>query len=226
MDQQIQQRLSSSPYYNLRSTDPDAQPQTGIFVSKASELTAEQKKRASLNRSIALKKVKNPKIQPKKSNYISDAKKPQARITLPEMTEEQKKRASVNLNLALEKLKYQKIQCQNGATSSLIQPESEASASDDHKNDVLWTLLPAPGLDLKNTLNKCWYHATLHLLTANPLIRNVSLFVVDHLNSFEQSLCLALQSILRNGSQDTIHNFFLLVRDFTGISNRYGQVAS
>jgi hypothetical protein len=213
-----------SPIYRSRMLT-----QTGIFVSKASELTAEQKKRASLNRSIALKKVKNPKIQPKKSNYISDVK-PQASITSREMTEEQKKRASINRNIALKKLKDQKIQCENGATSLLTSgplclPGSEASSSDDHENGILWTLLPTTGLDLKNTLNKCWYHATLHLLTANPLIRNVSLSVVDHLNSFEQSLCLALQSIFRNGTQDTIHDFFLLVRDFTGISNRYGQVA-
>ena len=38
-------------------------------------------------------------------------------------------------------------------------------------------------------------------------------------------MCLALQSILNNQSYDAINDFFLLIRDFNGRNNRYGQAA-
>ena len=31
--------------------------------------------------------------------------------------------------------------------------------------DTKWSILPLPGLSLVNTLNKCWFHASLHFLS-------------------------------------------------------------
>lgn len=89
----------------------------------------------------------------------------------------------------------------------------------------LWTLLDAPGLSLKNTLNKCWYHATLQLLSAIPTLRPVCSVFPKDITPFEASLFGAVLAIFRNHSPTMVSAFYPLVMDFAGINNRYGQVA-
>ena len=87
-----------------------------------------------------------------------------------------------------------------------------------------WRLLDGPGLPLRNIQNKCWYHSTLHLLTAIPLIRDVC-SAGSRKSSFEKSLTDALSAIFRSQSAEPVETLFWLVMDFSGRNNRYGQVA-
>ena len=88
---------------------------------------------------------------------------------------------------------------------------------------LTWTLLDSPGLSLRNSLNKCWFHSTLHLLTNIPSLRaSCSSKNVGH---FEKSFLAALSAIFSTRQANVVNSFFHLVKDFSGVNNRYGQVA-
>ena len=88
-----------------------------------------------------------------------------------------------------------------------------------------WTLLDSPGLPLKNSLNKCWFHAGLHLLSTIPPLRALCISLPRQVKTFEQSLLVAIYAIFQSRRPADVSSFFHSVRDFTGIDNRYGQVA-
>src|SRR5690349_21552410 len=46
-----------------------------------------------------------------------------------------------------------------------------------------WMLLDFPGLSLRNQRNNCWYHASLHFLTAIPSVRILCLSAPLNTNS-------------------------------------------
>ena len=76
-----------------------------------------------------------------------------------------------------------------------------------------------------NELNNCWFHATLNFLTGVPLLRSVCLSPPMDASHFEKMLLNALLSIFYVKRSAPIAEFFPLVMDFSGINNRYGQVA-
>ena len=88
-----------------------------------------------------------------------------------------------------------------------------------------WTLLNLPGLPLRNSLNKCWFHAGLHLLTAIPPLRTLSLSPPRGIRTFERRFLAAIHAIFVTRRPTVVDCFFSMVRDFTGVNNRYGQVA-
>ena len=88
-----------------------------------------------------------------------------------------------------------------------------------------WTLLDMPGIHLKNSLNKCWFHAGLHLLSSIPLLRVLCTSPPIGLSRFENRFLAAILAIFRTRRPGSVSSFFPFVRDFTGINNRYGQVA-
>ena len=73
-------------------------------------------------------------------------------------------------------------------------------------------------------LNSCWFHSSLHLLTAIPLVRQLCLSSPS-LSRFDEHLLTALRSILNSNGRKLVQNFFLEVSDFKGSDNRYGQIA-
>jgi hypothetical protein len=88
---------------------------------------------------------------------------------------------------------------------------------------LTWTLLDSPGLSLRNSLNKCWFHSTLHLLTNIPSLR--ALCSSKNAGYFEKRFLAALMAIFSTRRADVVNSFFHLVKDFSGVNNRYGQVA-
>ena len=88
-----------------------------------------------------------------------------------------------------------------------------------------WTLLDLPGVSLKNSLNKCWFHAGLHLLSAIPNLRSLCLLPPQDLSMFERRFLNAVRAIFHTRRSADVGLFFPLVRDFCGVNNRYGQVA-
>jgi len=70
-----------------------------------------------------------------------------------------------------------------------------------------WTFLESLGTPLRNSLNKCWYHASLNLLgipTVRPFFTNVS----SSLSDFEIGLINALSTIFNGKSTLAVDNFF------------------
>ena len=53
--------------------------------------------------------------------------------------------------------------------------------------DTKWSILPSPGLSLVNTLNKCWFHASLHFLSCIPYLRDC-LVTLSHAETLEKYL--------------------------------------
>jgi hypothetical protein len=90
----------------------------------------------------------------------------------------------------------------------------------------LWTLMESPGLSLRNSLNKCWYHASLHLLSAIPRLRTWCVSSQHGLSLFERRFLNAIRAIVSSRSPAAVNRFFPLVRDFDGVNRRYGQVAA
>jgi hypothetical protein len=88
-----------------------------------------------------------------------------------------------------------------------------------------WTLLELPGLSLRNSQNKCWFHAALHFLTAIPMLRSRCLSSTHGLSMFEKRFFGAIRGIFSTRSRNEVDRFFPLVRDFDGVNRRYGQVA-
>src|SRR3954447_13677055 len=68
-------------------------------------------------------------------------------------------------------------------------------------------------------------HAALHLLSAIPALRSLCLLPPKGLTTFETSFLSAVRAIFHSRRPADVSSFFPLVRDFTGINNRYGQVA-
>lgn len=87
-----------------------------------------------------------------------------------------------------------------------------------------WALLASPGLPLRNSLNKCWFHAALHLLTVIPPLR-AKCESITRTRTFENRFLAAVRAIYFTRQRNAVDSFFPLVRDFTGLNNRYGQVA-
>ena len=77
-------------------------------------------------------------------------------------------------------------------------------------------------MSLRTDLNKCWYHATLHLLTAIPPLRTACLKTVDGCPIFESKFTAAIQAMLNHRGVNEVNDFFKLVMDFSGINNRFG----
>ena len=120
----------------------------------------------------------------------------------------------------------------NPHSGSDISPDGAASLTStgcDNKTSTSqqgkWTLLDSPGLSLRNKLNNCWFHATLHLLTAVPAIRTLCLSPTRDTSGFESSLLCALRSIFDTRVPSLVNAFFPLVRDCNGANHRYGQIA-
>lgn len=88
-----------------------------------------------------------------------------------------------------------------------------------------WKLLHLPGLPLKNTLNKCWYHAGLHLLSTIPALRTLCSSPPKGIRAFEKRFLAAVHAIVLSRRPFKVASFFPLVSDFSGINNRYGQKA-
>ena len=95
----------------------------------------------------------------------------------------------------------------------------------DAKVSSQWNLLLKPGLPLVNSLNKCWFHSTLHLLTNVPDLRSCSLRLSNISGTFDTTFVHALLSIFNTHRPSLVHSFFQLVKDFNGRNNRYGQIA-
>src|SRR5437870_7214196 len=64
---------------------------------------------------------------------------------------------------------------------------------------LTWTLLDSPGLSLRNSLNKCWFHSTLHLLTNIPSLR--ALCSSKNAGYFEKRFLAALMAIFSTRRQ-------------------------
>ena len=88
-----------------------------------------------------------------------------------------------------------------------------------------WTLMDLPGLSLRNSLNKCWFHSSLHLLSTIPKLRTWCLSSRQGLSLFEKRFLGAIQAIFKTKKPADVHRFFDLVKDFDGVNRRYGQVA-
>ena len=113
----------------------------------------------------------------------------------------------------------------NPITSSSISDNLNLREMKDQKLHLSWKLPVNPGLALKNTLNKCWFHSTLHFLTCIPQLRWWSLNPDNGFSTFDASLFHALSSIFKVYRPSFVHAFFTLVKDFNGRNNRYGQIA-
>jgi len=87
-----------------------------------------------------------------------------------------------------------------------------------------WELLDAPGLPLTNTLNKCWFHAGLHFLSAIPALRSLCSSPIG-VNSFEKRFLSAVKAIILTRQPADVASFFPLVNGFSGGQNRFGQKA-
>ena len=85
-------------------------------------------------------------------------------------------------------------------------------------------LLDSPGLPLTNSLNKCWYHSSLQLLTTIPAIRQY-LQAGESKSPFYAGFKDAIHAIANVQNAFPVGAFFKLVKDFSGINNRYGQIA-
>jgi len=59
-----------------------------------------------------------------------------------------------------------------------------------------WKLLHLPGLPLKNTLNKCWYHAGLHLLSTIPALRALCSSPPKGISAFALPCCCPRDSTI------------------------------
>jgi hypothetical protein len=88
-----------------------------------------------------------------------------------------------------------------------------------------WKLLSLPGLALKNSLNKCWFHAGLHLLSTIPALRSLCAAPPRSASRFERRFFAAIHAIIHSRRSGDVASFFPLVSDFGGIRNRYGQKA-
>src|SRR5690606_23078763 len=72
---------------------------------------------------------------------------------------------------------------------------------------------------------KCWFYATLQLLSTIPTLRPICSVFPKDITPFEASLFGAVLAIFRNDSPTMVSAFYPLVMDFAGVNNRYGQVA-
>ena len=75
-------------------------------------------------------------------------------------------------------------------------------------------------------LNKCWFHACLHLLTCVPRVWSLSSDNHCDFNELEKSFLNALYATFYTHRPSAVSSFFGLVKDFMGQNNRYGQVAA
>ena len=143
-------------------------------------------------------------------------------------------RAQKNRQKALAILQTKKrrsVQCWKAKLQPPLSSNPTRSISDnrlklnDQKLPLSWKIPADPGLALRNTLNKCWFHSTLHFLTCIPQLQWWSLNLDNGATTFDTSLFHALSSILKTHQPSLVHAFFNLVKDFNGRNNRYGQIA-
>lgn len=142
-------------------------------------------------------------------------------------------RETRNRKAALLKLRKKRFVYREKSTASppdIVDSKSVTTPMDGEQTqdatiDSLWTVLDLPGLPLKNSLNKCWFHAGLHLLSAVPPLRDLCTPQPKQAKNFENSFLSAVYAIFHSRRPMEVSSFFHLVRDFTGANNRYGQVA-
>lgn len=86
-----------------------------------------------------------------------------------------------------------------------------------------WKLLTALGPRLRNSRNNCWFHASLVFLGQIPSVRERCLLCVSR----GGLVGLVAQSILavcdRARSPSCLEKLFDVVKDFSGVANRYRQ---
>ena len=89
--------------------------------------------------------------------------------------------------------------------------------------DGNWKLLDCPGLALKNSLNKCWFHAGLHFLSTIPALRLLCTSPSGSMNQFDRRFLKAIRAIVLSQRPSDVGALFPSVCDFGGRQYRYGQ---
>jgi len=75
-------------------------------------------------------------------------------------------------------------------------PNDSANTPLERKSDITkWKLMDFPGISLVNTLNKCWFHASLHFLIGIPRLRSISLSVPSDVTRLDSKLFEAIRAI-------------------------------
>jgi len=72
---------------------------------------------------------------------------------------------------------------------------------------VKYDLLQAPGLSLRNSVNKCWFHSSLQLLSTIPLVRRLTA-TLDSKEGFYLGFKNALTSIVERKDSHLVAKFF------------------
>ena len=111
---------------------------------------------------------------------------------------------------------------------SMIQALPVLDTQDSAVSDVKtrrFTLLHKPGLSLTNSLNKCWFHASLHLLANVPMLREYLAEYPVSSAPLYKDFRKAIQAIIGHFSPSLVSNFFEKISAFNGVNNRYGQIA-
>jgi len=164
------------------------------LTSKTAPL--EWQARAQSNRINALKKLEAKKIR-----------------SMPSKTPslEWQARAHSNRLTALEKLKAKKVRFR---PLPVLEAKSEQCLQDSEASK--WQILSVPGLPLINTLNKCWFHASLHFLSCIPHLRLLSSNVSTDSEVLEKSLFNALYAIVHTHRPSLVHALFNEIKDFSG----------
>ena len=93
------------------------------------------------------------------------------------------------------------LQAQSSLSEAKVQRSSQSPLSfplplvlSEHTVPIHWSILDFPGVALKNTLNKCWYHACMHFLSAIPALRILCLSSSWASNSFFSILVMLFKA--------------------------------
>lgn len=92
--------------------------------------------------------------------------------------------------------------------SKSVNTPMDGKQTQDVTIDALWTVLDLPGLPLKNSLNKCWFHAGLHLLSAVPPLRALCTPQPKQVKNFENSFLCAVYAIFQSRRPMDVSSFF------------------
>src|SRR6187402_2583308 len=162
-------------------------------------------------------------------------------VSPPAVSAPQRSCLSVNRQAALPKLR-KKVSFQDhwvavpksvtsNAEGSLLLVSSVVPSTDQKDLQSFlppkWTVLKEPNISLRNSLNKCWFHAGLHLLSCIPTLRSLCMSSSNtNLSTFEIQLFNAVRALFHTRSCQPVALFFRSVMDFNGVNNRFGQVAT
>ena len=203
-----------------------------------SPLTTVQLTRAETNRAAALVKLQSKKIIPftdwrprASANRIAalnilESKKASASRALPVATV-QADRTFNSVQKFSSPLWKAKQKTRAGLPKTTMPTGFVAPDITSHVPSIRnskWSILPLPGLSLVNTLNKCWFHTSLHFLSCIPYLRDC-LGILSYAGTLEKYLFNALHAILHSHRRHAVHALFNEVKDFNGRDNRYGQIA-